>query len=494
MSVSVRRVLPLIVLCLLVSAILGGLRMRELSFWYDEVASVDFTRDLIGTLQRFPDQMPAYFIMLGGWLSLVGESEVAGRWLSLLFGLLALATTFRLARRHASLRVAILSLIVLGTSSIFVRYYREMRTYTFLACFASASMWFYLEWLRRARRRDAFAYVVVTGVMAYTHFFAGLVVAAQGFYTLLTMFGQTRTQVPPLYEVERGSGGEVNSYHHRLITIGLHAIIGLLLLPYLGVYFAGLNWVTTGGKHPAALTTPQAIDSLTRALTNGSLALFIMLILAALITRYRPLLIICLMWLAIPVFAVLFVHAFVVRVFVNPRYLLFVWPPMAVLLALGIDSLDRYTARAAIGVVAIIGIVQVITNFPATLPGVLTDQPWRDVFTIIHDDGKPTDIVIVNMVDPTGLTAFREPFAYYSRRYRLPGMNDPIELDVPPSPPDLDQRFKQASGVWMLVTDGDPNAHGQDAIRTMRDSGLTNCRKWTYHNNTSLTEWRRMCR
>jgi uncharacterized membrane protein len=466
-----------VVLCLLISAILGGLRMRELSFWYDEVASIDFTRDLIGTLQRFPDQMPAYFILLAGWLSLVGESEVAGRWLSLLFGLLALAITFRLARRHASLRVAILSLIVLGTSAIFVRYYREMRTYTFLACFASASMWFYLEWFHYERRRDAIAYVLITGVMAYTHFFAGLVVAAQGLYTLLNM-GSRR-----IWPLQR----------HHLITIVLHATIGLLLLPYLGVYFAGLNWVTTGGKHPAALTTPQAIDSLSRALTNGSLALFIVLAILALATRHRPLLVISLMWMAIPVVAVLFVHAFVVRVFVNPRYLLFVWPPMAVLLALGIDSLDRYTARAAIGVVAIIGVIQVISNFPATLPGVLTDQPWRDVFTIIHDDGKPQDIVIVNMVDPTGLTAFREPFTYYFRRYKLPEMTDPIELDVPPIPPDLDQRINQASGVWMLVTDGDPNAHGQAAIRAMMGSGLTNCRKWIYHNNTALTEWRRGC-
>jgi hypothetical protein len=97
------------------------------------------------------------------------------------------------------------------------------------------------------------------------------------------------------------------------------------------------------------------------------------------------------------------------------------------------------------------------------------------------------------MVDPTGLTAFREPFTYYFRRYKLPEMTDPVELDVPPIPTDLDQHINQASGVWMLVTDGDPNAQGQAAIRTMLGSGLTNCRKWTYHNNTSLTEWRRGC-
>src|SRR3954462_2209490 len=91
--------LPTIVLTFLASAALGALYMNRISFWFDEVASMEFaTGDLAAGLQRFPDQMPTYFLVLRGWIALAGYSEVAGRWLSLLFGLLTLALTFRLAR------------------------------------------------------------------------------------------------------------------------------------------------------------------------------------------------------------------------------------------------------------------------------------------------------------------------------------------------------------------------------------------------------------
>lgn len=463
-----------VIAVLLGSAVLGVVRMRELSFWYDEVASIDFTNDLIGTLRRFPDQMPAYFVMLRGWLSLVGQSEVAGRWLSLLFGLLALALTYRLARRYASPRAALLTLIVLASSAVFVRYYREMRTYTFLACLGTASMWFYLEWLHRAtpgRRRDGLAYVAVTGIMLYTHFFAGLLLAAQSLYTLLAMRRMGR----------------------RLwIALGLHAVTGALLLPYLGFYFSGLNWVTSGGRHPAALTTAQGIDSLTRALTNDSLALFAVLALLALATRHRRMLTLALLWLGVPILALFAVHILVIPVFVNPRYLLFVWPAMAVVMALGVETLDARGRWIAAGVLAAIGTGQVINNLPAALPGVLTDQPWREMFMTIGDEARPGDLVLTNMIDPVGLTGFREPLAYYFRRYAPAGMAAPVELDVPPYPTDLPQRLEKSTGTWLLITDGEPNERGQEAIRALRRAGYAECRTWEYTHKTSLAEWQRV--
>lgn len=466
-----RGALPLVIGVLLGSAVLGIVRMRELSFWYDEVASIDFTNDLVGTLRRFPDQMPAYFVMLRGWLSVVGQSEVAGRWLSLLFGLLALAFTYRLVRRYASVRAALLTLIVLASSAVFVRYYREMRTYTFLACLGAASMWFYLEWLRCGRRRDTAAYVAVTGIMLYTHFFAGLLLAAQGLYTLLVM---------------RRAGRQF------WITLGLHAVVGALLLPYLGFYFGGLNWVTAGGRHPAALTTPQGIDSMTRALTNDSLALFAVLVLVALATRHRPMLALALLWLGVPIIAVFAVHILVIPIFVNPRYLLFVWPAMAVVVALGVEMLDVRGQWIAASVLTIIGAGQVINNLPAALPGVLTDQPWREMFTTIRDDARPSDLALTNMIDPVGLTGFREPMAYYFKLYAPAGMAAPIELDVMPYPTDLPQRLEKSTGAWFLITDGEPNERGQEAIQAMRKAGYAECRTWAYAHKTSLAEWQRI--
>ncbi|MCC7451179.1 MAG: glycosyltransferase family 39 protein, partial [Anaerolineae bacterium] len=405
---NARRILPLVILVLLGSAVLGVIRLRELSFWFDEISSIQFaTGDLVANLQRFADQMPAYFIVLRGWIMLVGQSEVAGRWLSLLLGLLTLAITFRLVWRYASLRIATLTLITLASSAVFLRYYREMRPYMFLACVSIASMWFYLAWLRAGRRRDAIAYVIVTSVMLYTHFFTGLLVAAQGVYFLIT--------VRPFWRYRRG-----------WITLGLHALTGLALLPYLGFYFSGLNLIASRGKHPAALTNAQAIETIARALTNDSLALFAVLILLAFIAaRKQRLFTLALIWLGLPVVVVLLVHAFVIPVLVNPRYLLFVWPALAILVAFGIEALNRRTAVITVGILIAFGAGQVISNLPASFPGVLTDHPWREMFTVIRDNARSSDLLITNMIDPVGVSGFREPIGYYFTQYAPGGMAKP---------------------------------------------------------------------
>ncbi len=470
-----RRILPLVMLVLLGSAVLGVIRMRELSFWFDEISSIQFaTGDLVANLQRFADQMPAYFIVLRGWIILVGQSEVAGRWLSVLFGLLTLTITFRLVWRYASLRIATLTLITLASSAVFLRYYREMRPYMFLACISSASMWFYLEWLRCGRRRDAAAYVIVTSVMLYTHFFTGLLVAAQGLYFLITM--------RPFWRYRRG-----------WITLGLHALTGLALLPYLGFYFSGLNLIASRGKHPAALTNAQAIETMARALTNDSLALFAVLILLAILAaRKQRLFTLALIWLGLPVIVVLLVHALVIPVLVNPRYLLFVWPALAILVAFGIEALNRRSAVITVGVLIAVGVGQVISNLPASFPGVLTDHPWREMFTVIRDNARSSDVLLTNMIDPVGVSGFREPIGYYFSQYAPQGMASPIELDVPPFPTDIAQRTNQATGAWLMVLDGEPNPRGQAAITALKQAGYTDCRIWAYPHDTTLTEWQRI--
>jgi len=64
-------------------------------------------------------QAPGYYLLLGGWGSLVGWSAFADRALSLLFGVLAVAWAYRLGRDLVSARVGLYAGAVLGTSAFF---------------------------------------------------------------------------------------------------------------------------------------------------------------------------------------------------------------------------------------------------------------------------------------------------------------------------------------------------------------------------------------
>jgi len=72
------------------------------SLWRDEVDAIRFAQsslpDLLRTFVTPGQNGPLYFLLLRPWLSLAGRSEFALRFLSLLFGVLAVPLTYRLAR------------------------------------------------------------------------------------------------------------------------------------------------------------------------------------------------------------------------------------------------------------------------------------------------------------------------------------------------------------------------------------------------------------
>jgi uncharacterized membrane protein len=265
---NLRTKLWLIVILLLGSAALGGFKINNQGYWYDEIVSIESITDYASTAQRFPEQMPAYFVALRGWVDQVGQSEVAGRWFSLLFGLLTLALLYRLGSRYVSSETAIIGLIILASSAFFIRYYREMRPYTFLAFFCVLSMWFYLEWLRTGKIVHGMGYLIASLIAVYIHYFAGLLFAAQGIYFLVS---QRSITLWPRLRFDRKAG----------LTLTFHALTIAALLPYLGSYLSGLSMVAALGKYQQALDGPQAVMSLAITLTNGSLALFVVLFLLA---------------------------------------------------------------------------------------------------------------------------------------------------------------------------------------------------------------------
>lgn len=156
------------------------------SYWRDEAFSVILAQKPILELLQITAKdfsPPLYYILLKFWMMLLGDGEVATRSLSLLALIILIATLvmyFRKIEKFSILEVAIVGFTVLQ-SPILTYYAFETRMYSWAALYATVS------WLAIFKNKRH-AYIVLTILGLYTHYFHVLVVLTQIAYLLLREF------------------------------------------------------------------------------------------------------------------------------------------------------------------------------------------------------------------------------------------------------------------------------------------------------------------
>lgn len=178
----------------IVVAVAFGLRIFRLgtqSLWGDETISVFRAYGSIGEItQAVPHEgtlPPLYYYLLHFWIPLAGDRETSVRFLSLVFGVLAIPLLYVLARRTLG-RAAGMITAILGTVSPFWIYYaQETRTYALVTALVILAAYL----LVRASDSDTLsakvtgssallwcAYAVVAALAMASFYFAGFALAA----------------------------------------------------------------------------------------------------------------------------------------------------------------------------------------------------------------------------------------------------------------------------------------------------------------------------
>ncbi len=129
--------------------ILGGfaLRLYRLgadSLWYDETVSAHLASksipDLIAHTAR-DIHPPGYYALLHIWTQLVGDTEFALAFFSLVFGVLLIPLTYTLARRLLGRAVALWATLLVAISPFNLWYSQEVRMYTLGAVLGLVTLW-----------------------------------------------------------------------------------------------------------------------------------------------------------------------------------------------------------------------------------------------------------------------------------------------------------------------------------------------------------------
>lgn len=154
------------------------------SMWIDEVMALYFTRgtftETLHTIVRPEHNGPLFYLLLFWWRHLVGDSDFAVRYLSVLFSVLTLPLLYQLARRLLTERAAVLALGLAAFSPFALWFAQEAKMYALHMWAATASTLALLEAFRKGRWWRWAIYALLLSPTLYSHFFGGFLALAQG--------------------------------------------------------------------------------------------------------------------------------------------------------------------------------------------------------------------------------------------------------------------------------------------------------------------------
>jgi hypothetical protein len=394
-SVSVHRLLFIeygaIIVLLLGVTWLGARGLNADALWFDEVWSLYYSGGqeygpisplevvsrVVGELEHEKNP-PGYYVLLNIWGGAVGWTEAAGRVLSLLVGVLAVAWMYRAGCDIGGSRLTgLAAATAVGGSAFFIYYTHELRVYSMMVLFSACVTtiyWRLLRQMRPPRIMIQLGFVLGIAGALYMHYLTVLVIGAIGIYHLL-------------FAPKMGQWV-------RITVLGL--IGGGLFLPWMPI----LLRATSGAAalQTVAMGTPDMVRELFVVFSNASLALLVVCAVYALRARgHHTQFVWAIGALGVGLAAGLNT---VYPVITHIRYLIALWPLLALVVGLGVEEL----ARKGIAPTLVLGLWLAAGVWNTIDPGfnrVLSDEtlPWRVFRGELIQHGDPDDVVIFHAAD-----------------------------------------------------------------------------------------------
>jgi hypothetical protein len=339
-----------------------------------------------------------------------------------LFGLLGVAWTYRLGRDLISPRAGLVAAAVVASSAFYVHYLHELRMYTLFVVLTAFVTWAYLRVMTAPRPRPLLWTGLFAGALAmpYIHYFS-----------MLPLVG---------IAVYHAWAGVKRRGRRWWGVVGVFAAAALLFVPWAGVLLAGLRLAAESTElHARALDAGETLGALVTLFGNGvpvlALAAFLLAAWGGIAPVERAAYMPSLEWFrwgekrawffAGALLVALLATNAVLQIMHEGRvrYLISLWPLLAVLVGLGVDRLAVFVAGgvntapttawrvtgAALAVWLVPGVANSLNDgFAASVDGSSYVFPMHTVATALRPQVQPDDVVI--SYPPDG-----QPFWVYER-------------------------------------------------------------------------------
>lgn len=353
---------------------------------------------------------PFHIILLNGWMSVFGTSEIAVRSLSISFSFGFLAVSAIILRRLTNRVASLAGLAILALSPYFVYLGQQARPYSLLAFLSVLSILVAARLHRDPENRKILAaWITLCVAMVYTQYFALLVVATEAL--VLYAFGRRR--------------------FHRFLTAPI--IAGIAVVPWLYyVVFVKAEQEPTGVLGSIGWVEPPTLYSLAKFVIDtfgaipGMQWLLAGLLLAATVAAVVPRLEVhrlsFLTWLLIALTLVLPICIFGVSVLgpvpvFGERHLIASAATGIMVLAF-LFGRWPLLPRAALGIAFVAWCAVALSLRPPYLP----KPPWQDIARAVDEQAERYVVVSENWMD--------HPLIHYARTTTVVLVSAADQLDA----------------------------------------------------------------
>jgi hypothetical protein len=278
---------------------------------------------------------PLYFSLQMAWDSLSQGNYFIDRCLALFFGLLGIATTYRLGRSLFNIKTGLIGALLLGTSVFFTFYMHEIRGYTLYVLMAALNGLLYWYWLKHPQAgrgvRWGFA-LSITGTL-YTHYIGIAVVFGIGLYHILF-------ERPPMLwqQIRQPKEKRQEAVNHWVQMLKLYINGSLVYSLWIGVlYISYVNSALLDRSIPLL----DLLQGMMMGFTNNlSLLALLVLLVAAVHWKERP---IRFLWVwGLCVLAVAMLGNIYADFLFHPRHIMGLMPAFMLLMAAGILRIPKF--------------------------------------------------------------------------------------------------------------------------------------------------------
>jgi mannosyltransferase len=151
------------------------------SFWLDEAYSVFLARlprtEFWDVLTASQANASLYYVLLRGWITL-GTGETIVRFLSVISAVACVPLCYAVGKRLFGPLVGVTGAALLAVNAFAIQYAQEARSYSLVLFLVLLSSYLFVRAVQEGSAWTWTAYVLVTAISGYAHFFAWFVVIA----------------------------------------------------------------------------------------------------------------------------------------------------------------------------------------------------------------------------------------------------------------------------------------------------------------------------
>ena len=392
----------IIFLILLTALILRLINLNQ-SLWLDEAINVVYSQkynffDFLTVYSLGDFHPPLYFGLLWIWTRIFGISEIAVRIPSVILGLLTVWVTYLIGKKLFNAKTGLIAALVLTFNPLHVYYSQEARMYSLAAFTGALSFWALINFLK-GKKYFPWIYSLSVLLILYSDYLVYLIPVAQFVYVgwlerkkltkfLLAGVAGVILWVPWLFifpsQLKTGQAA-------AMAVPGWANIVGAASLKELGLLAVKsvIGRVSFTNKYLYAIVVIPILSLygliVYKALKNLSKEVKLLLV-----------------WVLIPILLAFLISLYI-PVFAYFR-MVFVLPGLSILLAVGIEKLNKRFQKIFLFILLIISLIFLLMYY---INPKYQRENWKQAVDFVITQDKPGSLVLF---EDTNIPA---PFEYY---------------------------------------------------------------------------------